>query len=117
MLSKFNGLNDDNNNFALNDRDLRVATNVYLDISGWQPMAKLRPLEFYSTLRSLIDTVGAKRIMWGSDYPALRLLMPEADWAKAIGEPAEAAQEKGISFSQEEVAAIMGDNAARLLNL
>ena len=94
-----------------------VAPNVFLDISGWQPVARLRPLEFYATLRSLIDTVGAKRIMWGSDYPALRLLMPEADWAKAIVEPAEVAQEKGISFSEEEVAAIMGDNAARLLSL
>ena len=94
-----------------------VAPNVHLDISGWQPMAKLRPIEFYSTLRSLIDTVGAKRIMWGSDYPALRLLMPEADWAKAISEPSEAAKEKGISFSEDEVKAIMGDNAARLLNL
>ena len=94
-----------------------VAPNVHLDISGWQPMAKFRPLEFYTTLRTLIDTVGAKRIMWGSDYPALRLLMPEADWARAIGEPADVAQEKGIGFSEAEVAAIMGENAARLLNL
>ena len=61
--------------------------------------------------------IGIGNLMWGSDYPALRLLMPEADWAKAIVEPAEVAQEKGISFSEEEVAAIMGDNAARLLSL
>ena len=94
-----------------------VAPNVYLDISGWQAMARLRPAEFYATLRSLIDTVGARRIMWGSDYPALRLLLSEAAWAKSISEPSEIAQEKGIGFSEEEVSGIMGDNAVRLLKL
>jgi predicted TIM-barrel fold metal-dependent hydrolase len=94
-----------------------VCPNVYLDISGWQVTARLRPLEFYTTLHTLIGTVGARRIMWGSDYPALRLLMSEAAWVKAITEPPTVAQEHGISFSDADVAAIMGDNAARLLKL
>jgi len=94
-----------------------VAPNVHLDISGWQPVARHRPAEFYATLRTLIDTVGARRILWGSDYPALRLLMSEAAWVKAITDPPPIAREKGISFTPEEVAAIMGDNAARLLKL
>jgi uncharacterized protein len=94
-----------------------VAPNVYLDISGWQAMARLRPLEFYTTLRSLISTLGAHRILWGSDYPALRLLLSEAAWVKAITDPPEAARQHGITFTNEEVSAIMGDNAARLLGL
>ena len=94
-----------------------VCPNVYLDISGWQPVARLRPLEFYSTLRSIISTVGASRVLWGSDYPALRLLMSESLWAKAITAPPQVAVNHGISFSQEEVAAIMGENAAKLLGL
>ena len=94
-----------------------VAPNVHLDISGWQPIARLRPREFYATLRTMVDTVGAGRIMWGSDYPALRLLLSEKAWAEAITDPPPVAQELGVSFSDEEVAAMMGDNAARLLRL
>ena len=94
-----------------------AAPNVHLDISGWQLMARRQPLEFYTILRTLMDTVGARRILWGSDYPALRLVLSESDWAKAISQPAAAAQERGITFSEEEVAAIMGNNADRLLKL
>lgn len=94
-----------------------VAPNVYLDISGWQVMARLRPLEFYTALRSLINTVGARRILWGSDYPALRLLMSAAAWARALTDPPEVARSHGISFTAEEIAAIMGENATRVLRL
>jgi predicted TIM-barrel fold metal-dependent hydrolase len=61
--------------------------------------------------------VGARRILWGSDYPALRLLLSEAAWVKAITDPPEVARQHGITFTDEEVSAIMGDNAARLLKL
>jgi predicted TIM-barrel fold metal-dependent hydrolase len=94
-----------------------VAPNVYLDISGWQAMARLRPLEFYTTLRSIINTVGARRIMWGSDYPALRLLLSPAAWAKALTDIPQVARDQDISFTPAEISAIMGDNAARLLRL
>ena len=79
-------------------------------------MARLRPQEFYAALRSMISTVGASRVMWGSDYPALRLLLSEESWVKAITQPDQAVQDQGISFSGEEISAIMGDNAARLLD-
>ena len=80
-------------------------------------MARLRPLEFYQTLRSIMSTAGADRVIWGSDYPALRLLLSETAWVKAVTEPPSAAEEHGISFKPEEVSAIMGDNAARILGL
>jgi len=93
-----------------------VCPNIHLEFSGWQPMARLRPQEFYAALRSMISTVGASRVMWGSDYPALRLLLSEESWVKAITQPDQAVQDQGISFSGEEISAIMGDNAARLLD-
>ena len=61
--------------------------------------------------------MGAGRIMWGSDYPALRLLLSESDWVEALDNPPQEAHELGIGFSDEEVSAILGDNAARLLRL
>ena len=94
-----------------------VSPNVHLEFSGWQPMARLRPLEFYQALRSMVSTVGAGRVLWGSDYPALRLLLSETEWAKALSEPAPTAREHDISFTAEEVAAIMGGNAERLLGV
>ena len=94
-----------------------VCPNVYLEFSGWQPMARLRPLEFYSALRSMISTAGPSRVLWGSDYPALRLLVSEASWAKALTDPQPTALEHGISFSEQEISSIMGDNAARLLGI
>ena len=94
-----------------------VCPNIHLEFSGWQPMARLRPREFYTALRSMISTVGAGRVLWGNDYPALRLLLSEESWVKAVTQPAPVAQDLGISFSGEEISAIMGDNATRLLGL
>ena len=78
-------------------------------------MARLRPLEFYTVLRSIVITVGAGRVIWGSDYPALRLLLSESAWVKAVTGPPEVAGRNGISLTPEEVSAAMGDNAGRLL--
>ena len=78
-------------------------------------MARLRPLEFYTVLRSIVITVGAGRVIWGSDYPALRLLLSESAWVKAVTGSSEVAGRNGISLTPEEVSAAMGDNAGRLL--
>ncbi len=59
----------------------------------------------------------APRDVGQSNYPALRLLLSEAAWAKAITGPPEVASEHGTGFTEEEVSAIMGDNAAGLLKL
>ena len=44
-----------------------------------------------------------------------QLLLSESAWVKAITNPPEVAGRNGISFTTEEVSAIMGDNAAGLL--
>jgi predicted TIM-barrel fold metal-dependent hydrolase len=91
-------------------------TNVYLDISVWQPRL-LRPLEFYRALRTLLDSVSWQRVLFGSDYPLLKLFINQERWVKAFTEIPDSVKEQGILFTDEEIKGIMGGNAARLLGL
>jgi len=92
------------------------ATNVYLDLSLWQRRL-LRPLEFYRALRTLLDSVPWQRVLFGSDYPFLKLLVNQERWVKAFTEIPDSVKEQGIEFTEEEIAGIIGGNAAKLLGL
>ncbi len=46
-----------------------------------------------------------------------RPVFKESEWVKAFKEALERAKEFGIKFSQAQIDAILGDNAARLLKL
>jgi len=91
-------------------------TNVYLDVSWWQSRL-LRPMEFYRALRTLLDSVPWQRVLFGSDYPFLKLLISQERWVKALTEIPDFVKEQGIEFKDEEIAGIMGGNAARVLGL
>jgi len=92
------------------------ATNVYLDLSLWQRRL-LHPLEFYRDLRTLLDSVPWQRVLFGSDYPFLKLLINQERWVKAFTEIPDSVKEQGIEFTDEEVEGIMGGNAAKILGL
>jgi len=94
-----------------------VQHNIYLDIAGWQTASFRRPVsEFYTPLRIMIDTVGPLRILFGSDWPALRLFRGgQVNWVKAFKEPPEMLRENGLTFTKEEIDAILGNNAAKLI--
>jgi len=92
------------------------ATNVYLDLSLWQRRL-LRPLEFYRALRTLLDSVPWQRVLFGSDYPFLKLIINQERWVKAFTEIPDSVKEQGIEFTDEEIEGIMGGNAAKLLGL
>ncbi len=92
------------------------ATNVYLDLSLWQPRL-LSPLEFYRALRTLLDSVPWQRVLFGSDYPFLKLLINQERWVKAFTKIPDSVKEQGIEFKDEEIEGIMGGNAAKILGL
>jgi predicted TIM-barrel fold metal-dependent hydrolase len=92
------------------------ATNVYLDLALWQRRL-LRPLEFYRALRTLLDSVSWQRVLFGSDYPYLKLLINQERWVKAFTEIPDSVKEHGIKFTDEEITGIMGGNAAKILGL
>ncbi len=93
-----------------------VRPNVYLDLAGWQPKM-LHPVEaFYRPLRTILDTIGADRVMFGSDWPALRLFRGgEATWVQAFTQPPDVVKKSGITFSEEEVVSILGETARKII--
>ena len=92
------------------------ATNVYLDVSVWQSRL-LRPLKFYRALQTLLDSVSWQRVLFGSDYPFLKLLVNQERWVKAFTEIPDSVKEQGIKFKDEEITGIMGGNAIKILGL
>ena len=94
--------------------------NLYLDLAWWQvPYLALPGREFYGRLRTLINIAGRSRVLFGSDWPAMRQVrrLNHAAWTKVVKESPEKAKEMGIDFTEEEISGIMGDNAAKLLGL
>lgn len=91
--------------------------NVYIDLAGWQPKTIRRPIdEFYIPLRTILDTIGPSRILFGSDWPAFRLFKGgQADWVKAFTHPPNALNQVGITFTKEEIGAILGGNASKIV--
>ncbi len=91
--------------------------NVYLDISAWQRELVLWPLEFYRILRLILDSTARDRVLFGSDWPILKTILSEKSWVSSLREPDEAIARAGFTFTKEEVNALLGGNAARLLGL
>ncbi len=97
----------------------RTKPNVSVDISAWQFVLLHNPLRFYKELRDLIDIAGVSRVMFGSDWPATRLVrrINLTNYLNAIKETPAEIKAAAIDFSESEISAILGDNAKRLLNL
>ena len=95
---------------------MNVKLNIMADISAWQVMATRNYSFFCKALRELIDFTESERIFFGSDSPSLRSIMSNKDWVQLLKDLPQKAVD-GISFMEEEITAILGGNAQRLLNL
>ena len=90
--------------------------NILADISAWQLIALKNYPMFCRGLRDFMDFAGCERIYFGSDSPSFRSFMSNADWVQMIKDlPHKAAD--GISFKEEEISAVLGGNAKKLLNI
>lgn len=95
---------------------MSVKLNIMADISAWQVLAMKSYASFCKGLRDLLDFVEPGRILFGSDSPSFRSIMSNKDWVQLIKDlPRKAPQ--GISFTDHEVAAVLGGNAQKLLGL
>ncbi|MBI4285621.1 MAG: amidohydrolase [Chloroflexi bacterium] len=93
--------------------------NVSVDIANWEAIFLHSPLRFYRELRDLVNIAGRNKVLFGSDWPATRLVRRAnlVNFIKAIKEPPEAARASGYQLTEEELAAVMGGNAQKLLKL
>jgi hypothetical protein len=91
--------------------------NVWVDLTAWQQWAHTNLVEFFRAIRTMCDWMGYRRIMIGSDWPAVSLLMGEKRWFDVFRDIPDEIQAAGIEFKEKEIDGILGDNAARLLGL
>ena len=90
--------------------------NLATDISAWQDVARSNYRKFCQVLREALDRLGADRVLFGTDNPFVAALMSTKDYVELIRELPQQAPE-GIAFTEAEVAAILGGNAARILGI
>ncbi|MEM2266110.1 MAG: amidohydrolase family protein [Candidatus Hadarchaeales archaeon] len=89
--------------------------NVYMDTAAWGNYCE-PSVYFYRVLRTICDMVGSDRILFGSDWPLTpKPLLSEAQWVDKFRNPPPQVKAAGIEFTSEEIEAILGRNAARVL--
>lgn len=87
--------------------------NLATDVSAWQDVARANFRKFCEVLRQALDRLGPDRVLFGTDNPFVAALMSTKDYAELIrGLPQNAPE--GIAFTEAEIAAILGENAAKL---
>ncbi|MFX1532121.1 MAG: amidohydrolase family protein [Promethearchaeota archaeon] len=90
--------------------------NLYGDMAMWQAYAFGKYELFCRELRDLIDYAGLEKVMFASDGPVYDIVIPTKDYIQLIKNLPKNAP-KGIKFTEEEVNAILGNNAAKLLGI
>ncbi|MFX0083836.1 MAG: amidohydrolase family protein [Candidatus Hodarchaeota archaeon] len=90
--------------------------NLYGDMAMWQAYAFGKYELFCRELRDLIDYAGLEKVLFASDGPVYDIVIPTKDYIQLIKDLPKNAP-KGIKFTEEEVEAILGNNAAKLLGI
>lgn len=90
--------------------------NLFGDLAEWQILAKRNFELFCKELRHIIDICGTEKILFGSDGPIFEPIVPVKEWIRLLMDlPNDSAA--GTIFRKEEIEAIMGGNAQRILNI
>lgn len=93
--------------------EMKRATNIHVDLSGWQERVDDNPMEFAHAVRGFVDAIGADRVHWGTDDPVFDPVFPKEDWIEYVrglmdrdGRP---------EFTEREIEQILGAGAQTLL--
>ena len=90
--------------------------NIYGDLAMWQLTAESKPHLFRRYLREILDITGPGQVLFATDAPGFEPHVSSRRWLEIIKALATESDD-GIEFSDEEVAAILGGNAARIFKL
>jgi len=90
--------------------------NLYGDLAMWAPFAFGKFKLFCRELRDIIDYAGVEKVLFGTDGPIFDIILPVRDFIDKMKSLPHSAPD-GIKFTEAEINAIMGDNAAKLLGL
>ena len=94
----------------------QVKKNICGDLAMWQLYAMTKPNLFRRYLREILDIVGPEQVLFSTDGPVFEPHISNGRWVEIIRSLATKSTD-GISFSEEEVSAILGGNAARIFKL
>jgi predicted TIM-barrel fold metal-dependent hydrolase len=90
--------------------------NLYGDLAMWDSYAFGHYELFCRELRDILDYAGCHKVLFGTDNPLFNTVEPTRNWIQLLKDlPAHAPD--GIKFREEEIAAILGGNAASILGL
>jgi len=92
----------------------KVRENVMCDFCAWQGIAKERYGQFCHILRKFLDEFGRERVMFGTDAPLLEDTMSSKEWVEMVRNLPHQSPPH-YPFTEEEVSALLGGNARRLL--
>ena len=95
----------------------RTHENVVVDLSEWQTKLRDHPRETLAALDHMRNYLGIERILWGTDFPHMRQQMSLKDTVEIYRRLPSLAQEHGYTFTDSDVDAVLGGNAARILKL
>jgi hypothetical protein len=90
--------------------------NVSGDLAMWQFLLAVRPARFRSYMREILELVGPDQVVFGTDGPGFEGHVTNKDFVAKM-KALTADDGSGIVFTQDEVDAILGGNAARILKL
>ena len=88
-----------------------------VDLAEWQTRLRDNPAETLAALDHMRNFLGIERILWGTDFPHMRQQMSLEDTVEIYRRLPALAREHGYRFTDGEVEAMLGGNAARVLNL
>jgi predicted TIM-barrel fold metal-dependent hydrolase len=90
--------------------------NLHGDMAMWQVMAAEKPALFRRYLREIVDNIGPGQTIWSTDGPLFEPLVSNKKYIEIMKSLTTRGSD-GIVFSQEEVDAMLGGNAARIFKL
>jgi len=94
----------------------KYKSNITGDLAMWQLMYVSKPGLFRRYLREILDILGPEQVLFASDGPVFEPIVSNQDWVGIIKDLTTRGAD-GIIFTEEEVDAILGGNAARIFGL
>jgi hypothetical protein len=91
--------------------------NVYLEMSGWQTYLARDPYYFYRSIRTIVNVITSKRVLFGTDSPFITRVLNQKEFVNAISNLPEDMIRAGLNLNQAELKDILGGNACRLLKI
>lgn len=89
--------------------------NLMCDVSAFQLAAQNNYAQFCHILRRALNGFGAHRVMFGTDGPPFDPFVSKKQWVQLFSDLPRKAPE-GVSFSEEEVAAVLHGNGQKVLD-